>query len=110
MTKEGLNFKFNMKDIDDIEGETVLMVFLIFPENIETQEGYPDKFFKRFNKKLIKSGENVEFEILVDDHALSYFNVNEHKFFRPTEGKYIVYVGFNAEEYDILTKEVDAKY
>ena len=41
---------------------------------------------------------------------MRYFNVNEHKFVRPTEGKYIVYVGFNAEEYDILTKEVDAKY
>ena len=110
MTKEGLKIKFNMKNIGDIEGETVPMVFLKFPENIETQEGYPDKLFKGFDKKLIKPGENVDFEILIDEHALSYFNVNEHKFVRPTEGKYIVYVGFNAEEYDILTKEVDAKY
>ena len=59
---------------------------------------------------MIKPGENVEFEILIDDHALSYFNVNEHKFVRPTKIKYIVYVGFNAEEYDILSKQVDAKY
>ena len=110
MTKEGLKIKFNMKNIGDIEGETVPMAFLKFPENIETQEGYPDKLFKGFDKKLIKPGENVDFEILIDEHALSYFNVNEHKFVRPTEGKYIVYVGFNAEEYDILTKEVDAKY
>ena len=110
MTKEGLKIKFNMKNIGDIEGETVPMVFLKFPENIETQEGYPDKLFKGFDKKLIKPGENVDFEILIDEHALSYFNVNEHKFVRPTEGKYNVYVGFNAEEYDILTKEVDAKY
>ena len=110
MTKEGLKIKFNMKNIGDIEGETVPMVFLKFPENIETQEGYPDKLFKGFDKKLIKPGENVDFEILIDEHALSYFNVNEHKYVRPTEGKYIVYVGFNAEEYDILSKEVDAKY
>ena len=110
MTKEGLKIKFNMKNIGGTEGETVPMVFLKFPENIETQEGYPDKLFKGFDKKLIKPGENVDFEILIDEHALSYFNVNEHKFVRPTEGKYIVYVGFNAEEYDILTKEVDAKY
>ena len=110
MTKEGLKIKFNVKNIGDVEGETVPMVFLKFPENIETQEGYPDKLFKGFDKKLIKPGENVDFEILIDEHALSYFNVNEHKFVRPSEGKYIVYVGFNAEEYDILTKEVDAKY
>ena len=110
MTKEGLKIKFNMKNIGDIEDETDPMVILKFPENIETQEGYPDKLFKGFDKKLIKSGENVEFEILVDDHALSYFNVNEHKFVRPTKGKYIVYVGFNVEEYDILSKEVDALY
>jgi len=110
MTKEGLKIKFCMKNVGDIEGETVPMVFLKFPEDIKTQEGYPDKLCKGFDKKMIKPGENVEFEILVDDHALSYFNVNEHKFVRPTEGKYIVYVGFNAEEYGILSKEVDAKY
>ena len=110
MTKEGLKIKFSMKNVGDIEGETVPMVFLKFPEDIQTQEGYPDKLFKGFDKKMIKPGENVEFEILVDDHALSYFNIYEHKFVRPTEGKYIVYVGFNAEEYSILSKEVDAKY
>ena len=110
MTKEGLKIKFSMKNVGDIEGETVPMVFLKFPEDIQTQEGYPDKLFKGFDKKMIKPGENVDFEILVDDHALSYFNINEHKFVRPTEGKYIVYVGFNAEEYSILSKEVDAKY
>ena len=41
---------------------------------------------------------------------MRYFNVNEHKFVRTTEGKYIAYVGFKAEEYDILSKEVDVKY
>ena len=75
MTKEGLKIKFSMKNVGDIEGETVPMVFLKFPEDIQTQEGYPDKLFKGFDKKMIKPGENVEFEILVDDHALSYFNI-----------------------------------
>ena len=110
MTKEGLKIKFSMNNTGSVDGEAVPMVFLKFPSNIETQDGYPDKLFKGFDKKWIKPGENVEFEILVDDHALSYFNVNEDKFVRPTEGKYTVFVGFNAEEYDILSKEVDAKY
>ena len=52
----------------------------------------------------------MEFEILVDDHALSYYNIYEKKFVRPSEGKYTVYVGFNAKEYNSLETTIDAKY
>ena len=93
MTKEGLNITFEVKNIGNMEGETVPMVFLKFPENIQTEEGYPDKLFKGFDKKFIKPNESVSFEIFVDDHALSYYNIfeDEGKFVRPTEGNYIVY-------------------
>ena len=52
---------------------------------------------------MIKHDENAEFKILVDDHALSCFNVFKKKFV-------IAYVWFNTEEYDILSKDFDAKY
>ena len=34
----------------------------------------------------------------------------EGKYVRPNEGKYMVYVGFNAEEYDVVKTEIDAKF
>ena len=112
MTKEGLNITFEVKNIGNMEGETVPMVFLKFPENIQTEEGYPDKLFKGFDKKFIKPNESVSFEIFVDDHALSYYNIfeDEGKFVRPTEGNYIVYVGFDAKNYNLLQIEVDADF
>ena len=110
MSQEGLKVKFSIKNIGKMDGETVPMVFLKFPENIQTEEGYPEKLFKGFDKKMIKVNEAKEFEILVDVHALSYYNIVEEKFIRPKEGKYIVYVGFNAKEYQLLKAEVDAKY
>ena len=112
MTKEGLNITFEVKNIGNMEGETVPMVFLKFPENIQTEEGYPDKLFKGFDKKFIKPNESVSFEIFVDDHALSYYNIfeDEGKFVRPTEGNYIVYVGFDAKNYNLLKIEIDANF
>ena len=112
MSKEGLKVIFSVKNIGDLEGETVPMIFLKFPDNIRTEEGYPNKLFKGFDKKLVKPNESVKFEILVDDHALSYYNIYEDqgKFVRPNEGKYTVYVGFNAKDYNLLQTEVDAKY
>ena len=110
MTKEGLKVSFSVKNTGSVEGETVPMVFLKFPDNINTEEGYPDKLFKGFYKKCIKPNESLKFEILVDDHALSYYDITKENYVRPSEGKYTVYVGFDAKEYNKLQKEVDAKY
>ena len=52
----------------------------------------------------------MSFEILVDDHALSYYNINKQDYERPNSGKYTVFVGFNANEYKKLQTEVDAKF
>ena len=78
--------------------------------NIITEEGYPDKLFKGFDKKWIKPNESVKFEIFVDDHALSYYDITKENYVRPTEGKYTVYVGFDAKDYNKLQKEVDANF
>jgi len=110
MSKEGLKVNFSMKNIGAMKGEAVPMVFLKFPDSIKTEEGYPDKLFKGFDKKWINPGEVVAFEIFVDDHALSYYNIFDAKYERPTEGKYIVCVGFDAKDYNKLQTEVNASY
>ena len=99
-----------MKNSGNMKGEAVPMVFLKFPDNIQTEEGHPDKLFKGFDKKWINPNETVSFEILVDDHALSYYNINKQDYERPNSGKYTVFVGFNANEYKKLQTEVDAKF
>ena len=110
MTKDGLKINFSVKNIGTIKGETVPMVFLKFPDTIKTEEGYPDKLFKGFDKKWVNPNEEVKFEILVDPHALSYYNIDQANYVRPTEGKYTVYVGFDAKNYNMLQAEVDASF
>ena len=110
MTKDGLKINFSVKNIGTIKGETVPMVFLKFPDTIKTEEGYPDKLFKGFDKKWVNPNEEVKFEILVDPHALSYYNIDQAQYVRPTEGKYTVYVGFDARDYNKLQTEVNASF
>ena len=110
MTKDGLKINFSVKNIGNMRGETVPMVFLKFPDTIKAEEGYPDKLFKGFDKKWVNPNEEVKFEILVDPHALSYYNIDQANYVRPTEGKYTVYVGFDARDYNKLQTEVDASF
>ena len=110
MTKDGLKINFSVKNTGTIKGETVPMVFLKFPDTIKTEEGYPDKLFKGFDKKWVNPNEEVKFEILVDPHALSYYNIDQANYVRPTEGKYTVYVGFDAKDYNKLQTEVNASF
>ena len=110
MTKEGLNISFSVKNIGEIEGESVPMVFLKFPEGVECENGYPDKLFKGFDKKRIKPNESIRFDIFVDKHALSYYNVNKKSFVRPEQGKYEVFLGFDARNYNLMKTSVDANY
>ena len=110
MNKEGLNISFSIKNIGKMEGEVVPMVFLKFPDEIETENGYPDKLFKGFDKKWVKPNESVKFNIFVDDHALSYYNVNKKCFVRPNKGKYEIYLGFDAKNYNLKKTIVNANY
>ena len=110
MTKDGLKINFSVKNTGTMRGETVPMVFLKFPDTITTEEGYPDKLLKGFDKKWVNPNEEVKFEILVDPHALSYYNIDQAQYVRPTEGKYTVYVGFDARDYNKLQTEVNASF
>ena len=110
MTKDGLKINFSVKNTGTMRGETVPMVFLKFPDTITTEEGYPDKLLKGFDKKWVNPNEEVKFEILVDPHALSYYNIDQANYVRPTEGKYTVYVGFDAKDYNKLQTEVSASF
>ena len=110
MNKEGLTVCFSVKNIGKIAGDAVPMIFLKFPDDIETENGYPEKLFKGFDKKNIKPNESVKFEIFIDDHALSYYNVNKKCFVRPNQGRYEIFLGFDARNYNLKNTFIDAKY
>ena len=110
MTQKGLEIFFSIKNIGKRDGDAVPMVFLKFPEDIVTENGYPDKLFKGFDKKLIKVNKSVKFDIFVDDHALSYYNVKKKRFERPNKGKYEIFLGFDARNYNIKSMSINAEF
>ena len=108
MSKDGLSAEFNVKNIGSEPGSAVPMMFLSFPDNIGD---YPKYIFKGFDKIALEPGESKIAKIIADDHALSYFNVDENKYVRVNEGKIIVNIAENGDPSQaILTSEIDSKY
>ena len=105
MSSTGLTVKFSVMNSGQYDGKVVPMVFLKFPIS-----NYPERVFKGFDKKLIKSGESADFEILIDDHDLSYYDVDSSSFVRPKTGEFTVYVGKYAHDPSEKIKTISASY
>ncbi len=99
--------KFNVKNTGQYKASVVTMVFLTFPEEVKN---YPIRVFKGFEKKELDINASSEIEIIVESHDLSYYSVDSNDFIRPKTGKYKVYVGIDAKDYNKLEKEVDVNY
>ena len=83
-------------------------MFLTFPESIGD---YPSYIFKGFEKIEIQPNETKTVKILADDHALSYYNVEQGKYVRVNEGKIKIYISDNGDPSKAkLENEIDAKY
>ena len=108
MNEKGLFAEFSVKNVGSISGSAVPMMFLTFPDSIGD---YPKYIFKGFEKIELEPGETKNVIIVADDHALSYFNVNENKYVRVKDGKIKVYIGENGDPDDCkLMAEIDSKY
>ena len=108
MNKDGLTAKFKIKNIGNVAGKAVPMMFLTFPDSIGD---YPKYIFKGFEKVEIQPSQTESVKILADDHALSYFNIKENKYVRIKEGNIKVYISDNGnpDQYK-LNKEIKASY
>jgi beta-glucosidase len=97
---DGLTATFKVKNTGNYDGDVVAMLFLKFPDSVKS---YPSKLFKGFDKQFIKKGETKSITIFVDDHGLSYYNVEKGDFERPSND-YVVYIGTDARNI-LLTTE-----
>ena len=107
MAESGLSVKFNVKNSGKYKASVVAMVFLTFPDEVKN---YPIRVFKGFEKKELDVDESAAIEIIVEPHDLSYYSVENNDFVRPKSGKFKVYVGIDAKDYNKLEKEVDTSY
>ena len=106
MNENGLTAEFEIKNNGKIKGKAVPMMFLTFPI-----EDYPEYIFKGFEKIEIQPGKTATIKILADDHALSYFDVQENKYVRVKKGKIKVYISDNGDPTKTKLKdEIDASY
>jgi beta-glucosidase len=94
MAKDGLTAKFKVKNAGKYSGSAVPMMFLTFPDSIGD---YPKYIFKGFEKVEIGVGEEKEVTITADEHALSYFNVEQNKYVRVNNGTIKVYIAENGD-------------
>ena len=108
MNQDGLTAKFKIKNTGCVKGKAVAMMFLTFPENIGD---YPKYIFKGFEKIEIEPGQTKTIKIIADDHALSYFNVDQNKYVRVNEGIIKVSISDNGDPSQAkLSGEINANY
>ena len=110
MKKEELICEFKIKNIGSVSGKAVPMLFLSFPDTIGD---YPKYIFKGYEKVELKAGEEKQVTIIVDDHALSYFNVSKNDYVRINGGKIKVYIAENGnpnEEAKLVGEVGDKSY
>ncbi|ORX77163.1 beta-glucosidase [Anaeromyces robustus] len=104
MQEDGLHATLTVTNTGDVAGAAVPMIFLSFPESVKD---YPIRLFKGFDKVMLQPGEGKEVEIVVDNHALSYYNLEVGDYVKPNEGEYVVYAGSSANDLP-LKKTVSA--
>jgi len=100
MEDDGLHVTLTVSNTGDVAGAAVPMIFLTFPDVVKD---YPVRVFKGFDKVKLEPGESKEVTILIDNHDLSYFDVDAMDYVKPEEGEYIVYAGFNAKDLPLNT-------
>ncbi|ORX49362.1 beta-glucosidase [Piromyces finnis] len=95
MTEDGLYVTLTVKNTGDVAGAAVPMIFLSFPESVKD---YPVRLFKGFDKIMLEAGQSEKTTILIDNHDLSYYDVDVKDFVKPEDGEYTVYAGSNARD------------
>ena len=100
-----LEVKFTIKNIGEYDGGAVALVYLGFPLK---DENYPERMLKGFDKYFLKINELKECCINIEEHDLSYYDVQSKEFILPKSGNYKVFVGQSANINDLnLQKEVN---
>jgi beta-glucosidase len=108
LNKDGLTAEFKVKNVGKVTGQAVPMMFLTFPDSVKD---YPEHIFKGFDKVELKSGEEKTIKIVADDHALSYFNVEQNKYVRVKDGIIKVFIAENGDPDQVkLKSEIDSKF
>ncbi|OUM64064.1 family 3 glycoside hydrolase, partial [Piromyces sp. E2] len=98
----GLKATFTVENTGAVEGATVPMLFVGYPEVSEMGD-YPVRGLKAFDKINLKAGEKKTVTLIVDQHGLSYYNASKKSFVVPTGGEYTVYVGKSAGDLPLKT-------
>ena len=106
MNKNGLNVTFDVENVGNYNASVVGMVFLGFPDEVKN---YPVRVFKGFDKKFLTINEKCNMQIIIEEHDLSYYNLEKNDFLRPRNGIFKVYVGENARDF-VLNGKVEANY
>ena len=108
LNKDGLTAQFKVKNVGKVIGQAVPMMFLTFPDSVKD---YPKHIFKGFDKVELKPDEIKTITIVADDHALSYFNVEQNKYVRVKDGKIKVCIAENGDPDQVILKdEIDSKF
>ena len=108
MKKSGLFVNVTVFNEGNFDGNSVVFIFLTFPNYVNN---FPVRVFKGFEKVFVKKGESVICQIFIDDFSLSYYSLEVNDFVRPKKGEFVVFAGSSAGIEDLkLSVKVKADF
>ena len=99
-----LEVKFKIKNIGNYDGAAVALLYLSFPKEVEN---FPIRLLKGFDKYFIKINEIKDCCIVVEEHDLSFYDINSKDYIMPNKGSYKIFVGQSSDIKDLtLSSEI----
>ena len=95
--------KFKVKNIGNYDGAVVAFLYLTFPLEVKN---YPIRVLKGFDKYFLKIDEVKECCIIVEEHDLSFYDVNSKDYILPSKGSYTVFIGQSSDIKDLTLSEI----
>ena len=97
-----LEAKFKIKNIGTYDGAVVAFLYLTFPPEVED---YPIRVLKGFDKYFLKIDEVKECSIFVEEHDLSYYDIQSKDYILPKKGAYTVFIGQSSNLKDLTLSQ-----
>ena len=97
-----LEAKFKIKNIGTYDGAVVAFLYLTFPPEVED---YPIRVLKGFGKYFLKVNEIKNCCIVIEEHDLSYYDIQSKDYILPKKGAYTVFIGQSSNLKDLTLSQ-----
>ena len=89
---------YDVTNTSDVDGKEISQIYV---KDVTSMVDREEKSLKGFSKDFIKAGETKRVSVVLDKHAFSYYDVNNHEYY-VENGKFEIMVGSSSRDIHLL--------